>query len=63
MTFLSPGRLWLLAIVPLLIGAYLLMQARRRRAAVRFTNLALLSQVAPRKPGWRRHLAATLFLL
>ena len=63
MTFLSPGRLWLLAIVPLLIGAYLLMQARRRQAAVRFTNLALLTQVAPRKPGWRRHLAATLFLL
>jgi Ca-activated chloride channel family protein len=63
MTFLSPGRLWLLALVPLLIGAYLLMQARRRQAAVRFTNLALLSRIAPRRPGWRRHVAATLFLL
>ncbi|MCW2861875.1 MAG: von Willebrand factor type [Actinoallomurus sp.] len=63
MTFLSPGRLWLLAVVPLLIGLYLLMQARRRQAAIRFTNLALLSQIAPRRPGWRRHVAATLFLL
>lgn len=63
MTFLSPGRLWLLALVPLLVAAYLLVQARRRQAAVRFTNLDLLAQVAPRRPGWRRHLAAVLFLL
>jgi Ca-activated chloride channel homolog len=63
MTFLSPGRLWLLFLVPLLIGAYLIVQALRRRAAVRFTNLALLTQVAPRRPGWRRHIAATLFLV
>ena len=62
MTFLSPGRLWLLFLIPLLIGAYLLVQAMRRRAAVRFTNLALLTQVAPKRPGWRRHIAATLFL-
>ena len=63
MTFLSPDRLWLLAIVPLLAGGYLLMQARRRQAAVRFTNLALLAQVAPRRAGWPRHVAAVLFLL
>jgi Ca-activated chloride channel family protein len=63
MTFLSPDRLWLLALVPLLVGAYLMVQARRRRAAVRFTNLALLAHVAPQRPGWRRHVAAVLFLL
>ncbi|TDC50526.1 VWA domain-containing protein [Actinomadura sp. KC345] len=63
MTFLSPERLWLLGILPLLGAAYVLLQMRRGRHAVRFTNLALLSQVAPKRPGWRRHVAATLFLI
>lgn len=63
MTFLSPERLWLLGLLPLLAAAYLLLQLRRGRYAVRFTNLALLSQVAPRRPGWRRHVSAVLFLI
>ncbi|MGI5329642.1 VWA domain-containing protein [Actinomadura nitritigenes] len=62
MTFLSPERLWLLALAPILVGLYIVLQMRRRNYAVRFTNLALLSQVAPKRPGWRRHVAAALFL-
>ncbi|WUI03214.1 VWA domain-containing protein [Spirillospora sp. NBC_00431] len=62
MTFLSPERLWLLGVLPALAAVYVLLQLRRGRHAVRFTNLALLSQVAPRRPGWRRHVAAVLFL-
>lgn len=62
MTFLSPERLWLLALAPILVGLYIVLQMRRRNYAVRFTNLALLSQVAPKRPGWRRHVAAGLFL-
>ena len=62
MTFLSPGRLWLLLAVAALVAVYLLAQRRRSAYAVRFTNLALLDKVAPRRPGWRRHAPAAAFL-
>jgi len=61
--FISPTRLWLLLIVGALAGAYVALQWRRRHYAVRFTNVALLDKVAPKRPGWRRHLVASLFLL
>lgn len=60
MSFLAPERLWLLLLVPALAAAYLLLQWRRRAYTVRFTNLALLATVAPRRPAWRRHVAAAL---
>ena len=63
MTFLSPARLWLLVLVPLVLGVYVLLQLRRKQYTLRFTNLDLLAQVAPRHPGWRRHVAALLFLI
>jgi Ca-activated chloride channel family protein len=63
MTFLEPVRLWLLFLVPLLVVAYVLLQWRRKKFAVRFTNLALLSRLAPSRPAWRRHVAAALAVL
>lgn len=60
MSFLEPVRLWLLLLLPLLVVAYLLLQWRRKKYALRFTNLALLDKVAPRRPAWRRHVAAGL---
>lgn len=63
MTFLSPHWLWLLLAVAGLAAAYVVMQRRRRHYAVRFTNLDLLASVAPRRPGWRRHVAASLAAL
>jgi Ca-activated chloride channel family protein len=55
--------LWLLLVVAALAAAYAWVQVRgRRQAAVRFTNLELLASVAPRRPGWRRHVAAALLL-
>lgn len=63
MRILSPEWLWLLLAAAALIGLYTFMQFRRRKYAVRFSNLQLLRSVAPRHPGWRRHLAAGLLVL
>lgn len=62
-SFEFPGRLWLLLGVAALTVSYLVMQRRRSTYAVRFTTLELLDSVAPKRPGWRRHLPAALFLL
>jgi Ca-activated chloride channel homolog len=62
-TFLSPGWLWLLLAVAGLLLVYLVLQLRRRAFAVRFANLELLGKLAPKRPGWRRHLAFAALLL
>jgi Ca-activated chloride channel family protein len=64
MAFLHGGRLWLLLAVVGLAVAYVIVQLVRRPAyTVRFTNLALLDVVAPKRPGWRRHLTAAAFAI
>jgi Ca-activated chloride channel family protein len=62
MNFLAPQLLLGLLLIPIAIGFYLWAQRRRSRYAVRFTNLALLSNLAPRRPAWRRHLPSALYL-
>jgi len=61
--FLAPGRLALLLVVLALAGVYLWVQRRRRHAAVRFSNLALLAEIAPPRAGWRRHVPAAAIAL
>lgn len=61
--FLAAGRLWLLLAVAALVTAYVLVARRRASYAVRFTDLDLLASVAPRRPGWRRHVPAGLLVL
>ena len=58
MTFTSPTRLWLLAVVAALALAHVLLQHRRSRYAVRLPGLALLASVAPRQ-GWGKPHTAT----
>jgi Ca-activated chloride channel family protein len=62
MTLLAPAALLLVVPVLALGVAYLVVQRRRPRYALRFTSLELLASVAPRRPGWRRHLPAALVL-
>jgi Ca-activated chloride channel family protein len=62
-TFLASWRL-VFVVAPLaLLVAYLIAQRSRRKAAVRFSSVDLLASVAPRRPGWQRHLPAVAFVL
>ena len=56
MSFAWPFMLLSLALIPLVVLAYLLVQRRRVKYAMRFTNLDLLANVVDRSPGWRQHL-------
>jgi Ca-activated chloride channel homolog len=62
MTFASPELLLGLLLVPLTIAAYLFVQRRRSRYAVRFTNVDLLANLVPKRPAWRRHLPPLLYV-
>jgi Ca-activated chloride channel family protein len=62
MSFASPELLLGLLLVPIALIGYLIVQRRRSRYAVRFTNVDLLSNLVPRSPGWRRHLPPVLYL-
>jgi Ca-activated chloride channel homolog len=62
MTFLAPMLLIGLLLVPVLAALYLVAQRRRSRYAIRFTNLDLLANLAPKRPAWRRHIAPVLYL-
>lgn len=63
MHFLSPEWLWVLPVVALIAAGYVWLQFRRHKYVARFSNLELLSSVAPRRPGWRRHLTFALLLI
>ncbi|HEY2272275.1 MAG TPA: VWA domain-containing protein [Jatrophihabitantaceae bacterium] len=63
MHFLSPAWLLLLIGVAGLAAAYVIVQLRRTKYVARFSNVELLGSVAPRRPGWRRHLTFALLLI
>jgi Ca-activated chloride channel family protein len=63
MSFLWPGVLLLLFIVPIIIVAYILLLRRSRKFAVRYSSLSLVREAASHQSAWRRHLPFALFLL
>ncbi len=63
MTWLWPGFLSLLILIPLLIAIYVWMLRRKRRFTVRFSSLSLVREALPEWSRLRRHLPAALFLI
>ena len=63
MSFAEPLRLLLILVPLVLLGAYFFVQRSRRKYALRFTSVELLASVAPRRPGWQRHISAALMLV
>lgn len=62
LAFLWPEFLWLLLLVPLAAGAYLLLLHRRKKTALRYANLGMV-KAAMGAVGWRRHVPPALMLL
>ena len=56
MSFREPLLLLALALLPLAIAAYVLAQRRRKKFALRYTNLEVLATVSGR--SWGRHIPA-----
>ncbi len=63
MTFLWPGFLYSLALVPAIIAIYIWALRRRRRFAVRYSSLSLVRSALGSGSQWRRHLPFALFLV
>jgi Ca-activated chloride channel family protein len=63
MTFADPILLLGLLLVPAALIVYRLVQRRRSRYVVRFTNVDLLGNLVPRTPAWRRHVPPALYLV
>lgn len=63
MSFLWIELLWLLLLVPILVGVYILIQRRRQKYALRYASLSMVKEALGRGPGRRRHVPAILFLI
>jgi Ca-activated chloride channel family protein len=63
LSFAWPIALLGLVLVALALIAYVLVQRRRRKYVVRFTNFDLLENIVADSPRWRRHIPAAFALL
>lgn len=62
-SFLAPDRLWFLVVILALAAAYVALQFRRNKFAIRISSAAMLNKVAPNHAGWRRHVVAGFYLV
>ncbi|HLX30908.1 MAG TPA: VWA domain-containing protein [Casimicrobiaceae bacterium] len=63
MSFLWPEFLWLLALIPVLIGLYALALRRKKKLAVRYASLAMIRDAQGVGQRIRRHIPPFMFLI
>jgi Ca-activated chloride channel family protein len=62
MTFLWPEGLVGLALAPLMVAIYVMILQQRKKAALAYSNLALVKAALGKSAGWRRHVPPLLLL-
>ncbi|GAB4471983.1 MAG: VWA domain-containing protein [Burkholderiaceae bacterium] len=62
MKLLWPELLWLLAALPLLVAAYVLLLRRKKKLAIRYASLSIVKEALEAGNRWRRHVPPLLFL-
>jgi len=60
--FFNADRLWLLAVLPILVIAYLLLLRLKRNRGMRYTQTGIVGAVLPKQSQWRRHVAVAMTL-
>ncbi len=63
MSFLWPEALVLLVLLPVLVGVYVWLLRRKRKAVVRYANLGMVREAMAAGPNLRRHLPPALLFL
>ena len=63
MSFAWPELLWLLLLLPMLVGVYIWLLRRKKKAAVRYANLGMIREAMGPGSNIRRHVPPALFLL
>jgi Ca-activated chloride channel homolog len=61
--FLWPEALWLLVLLPVLVGVYVWLLRRKNKSAVRYANLGMIKEAMAAGSRYRRHVPPALFLL
>jgi Ca-activated chloride channel family protein len=62
-TFLWPQMLWLALAIPVIVGAYLLLQRRKKKLALRYASLTMVHDAMGRAWRLRRHIPPLMLLL
>jgi Ca-activated chloride channel homolog len=62
-SFAWPELLWFLVLLPLLVGLYVWLLRRKKKAAVRYANLSMIKEAMGPGSAIRRHVPPALFLV